>query len=86
MPAEGSLAGAVGSVKVERFELDLGSMAAAGVVVIVAEVDLVFFCEDDVDLPSVVVEPLVRDLVSDRLGAFFSRNPSMNSIPIHRKM
>tara|TARA_B100001741_G_scaffold209721_1_gene173456 strand:- start:11 stop:274 length:264 start_codon:yes stop_codon:yes gene_type:complete len=87
MPSAGSLADVVASVDsvkvVERFEFALGSMEVAGVVVMVADGDSVVFREDDVALAA---EAPVPDLVLVRLGAFFSRNPSMNSMPIHRKM
>ena len=70
---------------VDRFDPALGSMAAFGVVVMVAEGVPLVLAEAAFDLlvAEAVPEP---DLVFVRLGAFFSRNPSMNSIPIHRKM
>ena len=65
-----------------RFDPTLGSMAAFGVVVMVAEGVSFLFREGGDDLAAL----LPPDLVFVRFGAFFSRKPSINSIPIQRKM
>ena len=83
MLAVGSLAEEVDSVAVDRFDPTLGSTAVLGVVVMVAEGDSLPFREGGVDL---LVAEAVPEPVLVRLGTLFSRNPSMNSMPIHRKM
>lgn len=89
MPADGSLDAGLEPVEVElllaRFDPTLGSIADFGAVVMVAEGFSLMLRDGGGDLAA-VAELLPPDLVLVRLGAFFSRKPSINSIPIQRKM
>ena len=69
----------------DRLDPALGSMAVFGVVVMVAAGASPILLEAAFDLLIAEGVPEV-DFLFVRLGEFFSRNPSMNSIPIHRKM
>ena len=68
-----------------RFDPTLGSIAVLGVVVMVAEGGSFLFRDGGGDVADAAAL-LPPDLVSVRFGAFFSRKPSINSIPIQRKM
>ena len=85
MPEAGSLDAEVEPVAEDRLAPVLGSIAVFGVVVMVAAGASLILLGAAFGLLVAEAVP-VLDLVFVRLGAFFSRNPSMNSIPIHRKM